>query len=579
MRIHSLLFSLSLAASALGQTIAVNLTAAPGTVDFGPGYLQQPAWLYGGTLPGQVIRATAGQTLHVHFRNLLPETTTVHFHGQPSTLGMDGMLDISRPGIAPGQEFRYELRNLVPGTYWFHPHNEHHHAQLDRGLYGVLLVDPANPADDPASDVDQVIVLDDWSPTNAGGTYSGHLLNGRTSLGQTPIVVTQGQKLRLRFVNVAAATNYTVALDGHTLTVTHTDGCRIQPLVVQAVPIGMGERYDVLVDCNNPGAWSLAVSTVQNRTTTLVRGIVRYAGSGSPDPSPTYVPPNLASGALADYANMASYWPAATPITTTPTQTVPMALGMTMGPSGMLWTINGEAFPNVTPWTVAFGDIVQVNLTNTTMGMNHLHPMHLHGHFVQLLGTAGGNTHPVRKDTVLMNRMGQPGSSWSVQFRADNPGRWLYHCHDLMHMMNGMMTLVDYTGDHDADGRSDIADMEPTRALPVLTIPDHDTAFTPGAMGHLGVQWQPNQWVQVYVALQGLAAPVPWYGAGDLWLPPNGITFLQGGVTDAQGVAMLHYMLPADPALSGFRCVLQTLCGTTLPGGMRLGTDQAFSIR
>ena len=75
------------------------------------------AWLYGGSLPGQVLRITEGQTLRVHFHNALPDSTAVHWHGQPIQLGMDGVPDISRPAIAPGQEFRYELTNLQSGTY------------------------------------------------------------------------------------------------------------------------------------------------------------------------------------------------------------------------------------------------------------------------------------------------------------------------------------------------------------------------------------------------------------------------------------------------------------------------------
>ena len=202
------------------------------------------------------------------------------------------------------------------------------------------------------------------------------------------------------------------------------------------------------------------------------------------------MPSNLSSGSLLGYAQLASYWPATTPISATPNRRYPIVLGNQMGPNGMTWTINGEAYPNVTPMQVTFGDIVQLDLTTTTPGMMMLHPMHMHGHFVQLMGTAGGTTHPPIKDTVLIQRAGQPGSAWSVQFRADNPGRWLYHCHDLMHMMNGMMTLIDYTGDHDGDGIANVDDREPTRAMPVLTVPDMAVAFQPGGVGAIDVQWR-----------------------------------------------------------------------------------------
>lgn len=561
----------------LAQTVDVNLTAAPGTVNLGPGYPAEPAWLYGGTLPGQVIRATQGQTLRVHFRNLLPEPTTVHFHGQPSTLGMDGMEGLSRPATAPGEEFRYEIRNLQSGTYWFHPHDANHHMQLDMGLYGVLIVDPPSPSLDPAYDVEQVIVLDDWNASSTGGTYTGPLLNGKTSLGQQTITVSPGQKLRLRILNAAATTHFVVALDGHPLTVTHTDGNRIQPLTVQSIPIGIGERYDAIVDCTNPGVWSLAVSTLQNRAATVVRGIVRYTGQTGPDPSPAYVPPNLSTGSLLSYAQLASYWPATTPITTTPNRTYPVQLGMQMGGGGIVYTINGQAWPNVTAMPVAFGDVVQFDLA-TAMGAGMLHPMHLHGHSVQLMGTAGGTLYPPIKDTVLVRGAGQPGGTISVQWRADNPGRWLYHCHDLVHMANGMMTLVDYQGDRDGDGLADVVDMEPLRDWPVLTVPDHEMAFHPGGAGNLSLQWQPGQWFLVYVALQELAAPLVLPPYGEQMLPPGGCSLLASGTVPAAGVAAVPYALPADPALSGFRLVLQALAGSTLPGGMRLSTDQAFRV-
>lgn len=574
----SLAFLLAAALTAQG-TVDVTLTAAPGTVNLGPGFTQEPAWLYGGTLPGQVIRATQGQTLRVRLLNRLPESTTVHFHGQPLLVGMDGMEGISRPAVAPGQEFRYELRDLASGTYWFHPHSAHHHEQLDRGLAGVLIVDPPNPNLDPAFDVEQIVVLDDWSAANTGGTYNGSLLNGKTSLGQAPIAVAPGQRVRFRFINAAATTNYVIALDGHPMTVTHTDGNRIQPVVVAAIPIGIGERYDAIVDCNNPGVWSLAVSTIQNRAATVVRGVVRYAGQAGADPSPTFVPPNLSTGTLLNYTQLASYWPAPTPITATPNRRYPIALGMQMGPGAMTWTINGQVYPNVTPMPVAFGDIVQFDITTSTPGMAMLHPMHLHGHFVRLMGTAGGSTHPPIKDTVLIQRAGVAGSSWSVQLTADNPGRWLYHCHDLMHMMGGMMTLLDYTGDHDGDGIADNVDMEATRDVPVLTVPDHEHAFMPGASGAIEVQWQVGQWLVCYAALQELPLPAALPPYGELMLPLSGASWLAGATVQPVGKAVLAYTLPLDPALSGFRCALQAIAGTSLVGGARLSTDQAFTIR
>lgn len=554
------------------QVVNVTVTAAPGTATIEPGVTVN-AWMYDGSLPGAPLRVTQGQTVRVRFRNQLPEATLIHWHGQPVPLGMDGVPELSRPSLAPGQEFQYELTNLVPGTYWFHPHG--HESQLDVGMASALIVDPANPAADPVSDVDHTVMLDEWS-NPLGGGWTGHLLNGKSSNGQAPLVVQQGQRLRLRFINASAINNYIVALDGHPLTVTHADGNRVQPVVVQAIPIGIGERYDVLVDCNNPGVWSLAVASIGNRNTTLVRGIVQYAGQTQAPPAPSYVPPNLATGALLDYAQLASFFPVQ-PITATPDRTFPAVLGMTMGPSGMLNTINGEAFPAVTPLQVARNDQVQMTFTNTSMGNGQYHPMHIHGHFFRLMGTAGGTQYPPLKDTVLVRPMGMPGSVASVQITMDNPGRWLMHCHHMMHMMNGMMALLDYLGDTDADGLPDNGDYEPTRALPVTTILDDAAYFAPGAPGLIRVQWTPGQIVGLFMG-PPLAAPVTLAPFGDIWLDPLQLAPFGVAISSVGGLADFPYVLPANPLLSGQGIGLQGLGTTTGPAGFLASTWQMFRI-
>jgi hypothetical protein len=289
------------------------------------------------------------------------------------------------------------------------------------------------------------------------------------------------------------------------------------------------------------------------------------------------VPPNLSSGTLLSYAQLASFWPT-TPITAVPNRTYTANLGMSMvGP--MTWTINGQAWPNVTPFLVSQGDIVQLTMTNTTAGMMHLHPMHLHGHTLRLMGTAGGTTNAPQKDIVLIYPTGQPGSTQTVQFTADNPGRWLFHCHDMMHMMNGMMTEFDYTGDADGDGLMDTMDMDPTRAFPVLTVSDMASAFQIGGSGTIDVEWQPGQGLQWLVAFLDLPAPVAMPPYGSLYIDPGTTSVLGGGVVGSNGIASLPYSLPAIAGLRGFRLGLQAMAGTTLPQGVRLSTYQAFTVR
>lgn len=571
------LFLCLLTAPLAAQTIvSYDITAAPGTVNLGPGYPAEPAQLYGGTVPGPVLRATVGDTLRVRLRNQLGTNTILHIHGQPLRLGMDGVPAISRPEIAPGQEFTYELDNLAAGTYWFHPHSQQHH-QLNGGMYGVLIVDPANPASDPAYDIEQVIVLDDWDPSITGGTFAGHILNGKTSDGQSAISVTAGQKLRLRILNAAARTNYIIALDGHQMTVTHKDGNRVQGVATDAIPIGIGERYDVIIDCTNPGVWSLAASTLQNRLSNVVRGIIRYNGQVGPDPTPTAVPANLSSGALLNYGQLASYLPSA--ITATPDRTYPIALSVQPGPGGGQWMINGEQWPAITPTVVSYGETIQFNLTTSTPSPHHVHPMHMHGHFVRLMGTAGGTTHAPLMDTVLIRPSGQPGDAWSVQWLADNPGSWLYHCHEMQHMSLGMMTLVDYNGDYDGDSIADDVDNEPTISGPVLMVSDTESQFQIGNSGAIDMQWQPNEIVSCFMSVFEFAAPVAMPPYGDLRIDSSAMAFLGLVSLDSAGNGQLPYTLPNAPQFIGLRMFLQGVGSSTALGTPRLSLHQAFVVR
>ena len=94
------------------------------------------------------------------------------------------------------------------------------------------------------------------------------------------------------------------------------------------------------------------------------------------------------------------------------------------------WTIGGQVYPEADPIAIRRGERVRFRLRNMSMA---LHPMHLHGHFFRV-GQAW-------KDTVLVPpHMG----AVSFEFRADNPGRWFFHCHNAYHMEMGMAREVRY---------------------------------------------------------------------------------------------------------------------------------------
>lgn len=93
---------------------------------------RKPTWAYDGTLPGPLVRATAGDFLRVSLDNQLPADTTIHWHGIRLRNAADGVPGLTQDPISSGTKYVYEFTAPDPGTYFFHPHVG---VQLDRGLY------------------------------------------------------------------------------------------------------------------------------------------------------------------------------------------------------------------------------------------------------------------------------------------------------------------------------------------------------------------------------------------------------------------------------------------------------------
>jgi FtsP/CotA-like multicopper oxidase with cupredoxin domain len=137
------------------RTVAARLLAAPATVDLGGAAVR--TWAYSDTVPGPLLRATAGDVVRITVENGLPAATSVHWHGIALRNDMDGVPGMTQAAIPAGERFVYEFTAPDAGTYFYHPHSG---LQPDRGLYGVLIIDdPAEPGD---YDAEWVVVLDDW---------------------------------------------------------------------------------------------------------------------------------------------------------------------------------------------------------------------------------------------------------------------------------------------------------------------------------------------------------------------------------------------------------------------------------
>jgi FtsP/CotA-like multicopper oxidase with cupredoxin domain len=430
------------------------LRARPVAVDLGGTVVS--TWAYGDTIPGAPFRATAGDRVRVSFTNDLPAPTSVHWHGLAIRNDMDGVPGVTTPEVPPGGTFAFDFVVPDPGTHWFHPHTG---LQLDRGLYAPFVID--DPDEPGAYDDEWVIVLDDWtdgvgpSPeqiladlqANAGGSMMGgmggmgggmmgrdggdvsyplFLINGRTATDPDVLAAKPGQKVRLRIINAGSDTIFELALAGHDLLVTHTDGYPVNPVTARVLRIGMGERYDATVTLAD-GVFPLVAQPVGKDG--LARAIIR-TGSGSV-PEVGYRPPELDGYPLTVDALTAA--PGAALPARDPDSVQDLALAGGMGP--YVWTINRRTYDQTRPLTIRAGQAGRLRITNHSM-MSH--PLHVHGHTFQL-GRAGG-TGP-RKDTVLV----PPMAAVNVDFAATNPGTWMVHCHNAYHAEAGMMTRLEYS--------------------------------------------------------------------------------------------------------------------------------------
>ena len=420
------------------------LTAREATVQIGTTPWQ--TWTYDGRVPGPEIRLTRGDRVRIRLDNRLPQPTTIHWHGLPVPPAMDGVVGLSQSAVQPGQSFTYEFDITQSGTFFYHAHVG---LQLDRGLYGALIVEEPGENDRLRIDREYVVLLDDWltiTPEAAlasmrvsggmmgggGPAYAGYLLNGTNV--PTRFAVTRGERVRLRLINAASATPFRVGLTGHTLIVTHADGLPVAPVEVSTLVIGMGERYDVIVSASNPGTWPLLVSSSDSAVTVSL-GMLVYTGYERNVAPPFVWPPELQVGRALRYEDLRSLSPAEP---SRASQIIPAVLsgGMRGMGSGTSWTINGQIYPNADPFVVREGARVQIAMTNRSMMP---HPMHLHGH-TGILRLPGVSNAAFAKDTALLN----PMDTATLEFTADNPGRWLFHCHNLYHMELGMARVVEY---------------------------------------------------------------------------------------------------------------------------------------
>ncbi|MEU7737426.1 multicopper oxidase family protein [Streptomyces griseus] len=470
------------AARGSGPVRKVSLTATRTRLDLGGG-TTVASWAYGDRLPGREVRVTAGDTLALTLANHLPQPTSLHWHGLALRNDMDGVPGLTQRDIAPGADFAYRFAVPHPGTYWFHPHSG---VQQDRGLYAPLIVeDPKEPL---AYDKEWVVVLDDWVDGVDGSTpdavlrelsggmgggmdhgahtmsgeedegdgngdgpsrmmmgatsellggdagdvaYPHYLVNGRVPRDPSSFSARPGDRIRLRIINAGGDTAFRVALGGHRMTVTHTDGFPVRHTTGDALLLGMGERYDVLVTAGD-GVFpltALAEGKKAGKKEASALAVLRTGSGAAPGAS---VRPKELDGKLVEAGRLAPD-PSVALAARAPDRTIRIRL--TGGMARYDWAFDGQPYSADHRRPVEAGERVRVVFDN---GTAMWHPLHLHGHTFAL----GGNAAGARKDTAIV----LPHRSLTVEFDADNPGLWMVHCHNVYHAEAGMMTVLGYRG-------------------------------------------------------------------------------------------------------------------------------------
>ncbi|MGB8502582.1 multicopper oxidase family protein [Mycobacterium sp.] len=442
-----------------GKAVDVALTA--GETDLRVGGLQWRTWAYDGQVPAKEIRLRKGQTLRAAVTNNLPADTSVHWHGLAIPNPMDGVPPLTQQPIAAGQRFTYEFVVPDSGTYWFHSHVG---TQLDRGLYGPLIIeDPDERAD---YDDELALVLDDWidgtgtnpdkvfeqlqktgmpsmgpmggdagvTPTTPLGddggdvTYPYYLINGRIPGDPQTVDYRAGQRVRLRIINAGSDTAFRVGVPNTKMAVTHTDGFPVIARDTDSVVLGMGERVDATVTVNS----SVPVIAAAERKDGYAQLNLRANGTPSNVNVEQFVTALRNSQPL-DTATLSAAPEVQLP-QRKPDQTFDLRLAGPVPP--YTWTINGQVYdPTKDGLPVKPGQRVQVRYINES---KMFHPMHLHGHTFQVMS----NGRPMaRKDTVLV----PPLATVDTVFDANNPGKWIDHCHNTYHLESGMAVYFTYT--------------------------------------------------------------------------------------------------------------------------------------
>ena len=333
-----------------------------------------------------------------------------------------------------------------------------------------------------------------------GSTYT-YLINGHAPEDSLEYLFSPGERVRLRIINGSAMSFFNIRIPGVRMSVVQADGKNVRPIEVDEFQIGTAETYDIVVEptaeahtivAEAMDRSGMAVATLASRAgarapvpslrdpvlltmTDMGHGGMDHSGgdhsnmghapsTGGMDHGSmkmrdtSSVPPDVALGPGVDmvsanpadrmgdpglgldnvghkvltYRDLTALEPNDDP--RKPSRH--MQIHLTGNMERYMWSFDGRKFNAVAdqPIRFAYNERVRVKLVNDTM---MAHPIHLHGHFFELVNGAD-RMHQPQKHTVIV----QPGGSATFDLTADEPGDWAFHCHLLYHMHAGMFQVV-----------------------------------------------------------------------------------------------------------------------------------------
>ncbi|KAK7419376.1 hypothetical protein QQX98_003328 [Neonectria punicea] len=473
-------------------------------VTVAPDGVSRSAMAVNGSIPGPTLFADWGDTVVIHVTNSLTTSlngTSVHWHGirQNYTNQNDGVTAITQCPLAPGESMTYTWKALQYGSAWYH---SHFGLQAYQGIFGGIIIN--GPATANYDEDLGMVFLNDWdhqtvdelyatAQTSGPPTLDNGLINGTnvwedddSTQPRFNVSFTSGTSYRMRLVNAAVDTHWKFSIDNHTMTVIAADLVPIEPFQTTILNIGMGQRYDIIVEADQADVadnfWMRAIPQAacsDNESSGNIKGIVYYGDSPSTPSTDAYSYTDSCDDDTGSTTPYISHDVSDAEWQDLETATVGKnSAGLFkwyLNSTSMLvdwanptltYVLNGTTEHETDDAVIELSEASQwvYFVVETTLGVPH--PIHLHGHDFFVLAQGSGTysssvtlntSNPPRRDTAMLPSSGYLVMAW----KTDNPGVWLMHCHIGWHTSEGFAVQFierrsEIAGISDADTLDDV---------------------------------------------------------------------------------------------------------------------------